>query len=242
MRPALACLGLLLFAVPARADDGGRGLATPSVGRHHLDRDGGADDPHRDTPQLDLFSTTIVPLSVGGGMHLDLVAGLFLRAQASVVIPAYIDAVNDVGMSAGIWDAGTAVAIRELLVDGLVLEGALGLRPFDGPVELSVAYFMLWQQGRTPTMLGLGDRTLSMTIYAVHPEIGVRVPLGSWLVFRLSLGWVHRVAVDARIGSRNDDGDDGEAARVAGEEVLRGWLDGNAMGPTLGASLGLHFE
>lgn len=242
-RTALVCLALLAFASDARADGGGLGLATPSAGRHHLDSEGpSSEDEHRDTPRLDLFSTTLLPLSVGGGMHLDLIAGVFLRVQASLVISAYVDAVNDVGMSFGLWDAGTAVAVRELLTDALVLEGGIGLRPFDGPVELSVAYFMLWRQGVSPELLGLGDRTMSLTIYAVHPELGVRIPLGSWLVMRIAVGWVHRVGVDGHIGTRPDDGDDEEAARLAGQQTLNGWLDAHALGPTLGASLGLHFE
>jgi hypothetical protein len=59
---------------------------------------------------------------------------------------------------------------------------------------------------------------------------------------RISVGWVHAVATDARIGALPEDGEAEEAARLAGQDTIATWLSSYGMGPTLSASLGVHFE
>jgi hypothetical protein len=239
-------LALELSGAPAALADGrGTDLASPAlptataaaIESHH--DDGGE---HGDGPRLDLLATTLVPLAVGGAMHLDLLAGFFLRVQASVVVPAYVDAINDVGQGYGVWDDGTASAISGLLVDAVIFEGAVGVRPGGGPLELSVAYFMFWREGSAPAMMGLGARPLSVTVYAVHPELTLRMPLTDVLVMRVSLGWVHAVGTDARLGRLPEDGEAEDAARSAAESTIASWPAEYGMGPTLSASVGIHFE
>lgn len=245
-RAVLALASILALTPSARAEGLGIDLASPARPTANDESPppeaSAHEDAHGETPQLDLMVTTLVPLAVGGAMQLDLLAGLFLRVQGSVIVPAYVDAINDVGQGYGVWDAGTAAAIDDLLVDAVIIEAAAGVRPFDGPLELSVAYFMLWREGTAPAMMGLGQRPLSVTVYAVHPELAVRMPLGSWLVMRIAVGWVHAVATDARIGALADDGDAEQAARAAGEATIGTWLSSYGMGPTLSGSLGFHFE
>lgn len=258
MRTLLGALAILaLLPTAARADGGGLDLASPraptgvapattEAPAHEAAHEAASDEHHeegpRDTPMLDLSAVTLVPLSVGGAMHLDLLAGIFVRVSGSVVIPAYVDAINDVGQSYGAWDATVAASLRELLVDSLVIEAAVGVRPLGGPFELSVAYFMLWSEGPAPAGMGLGERTMSVSIYAVHPELGIRIPMAGWIVMRVQLGWVHTVGVATTLGRSPTDDPTADALRTAAESSLADTVRSYGMGPSLAASVGIHFE
>lgn len=198
--------------------------------------------PHVPGPSFDLYATTLVPLALGGAMHFEMWEGIFVRVSGSVVIPAYVDAINDVGQSYGIWDDATSSSISELLVDSIVIDAAVGIRPLNGPIELSVAYFMLWSEGPGPRALGMQEQIMSVTVYAVHGELALRIPLGDALVMRLGLGWVHSVGRDVTLRAAEGESDEARAERTVVQTMLGEWISQYGMGPTVTAGLGIHFE
>lgn len=250
---ALSVTPVLGMASAARADDAGRRLAspfrpadahTPELVDHPATGTTPTPPPSPGGPgvMLDLSATTLIPLAVGGAMQLEFWEGLFVRLSGSVIIPAYVDGINDVGQSYGIWDETTASAISELLVDAIVLEGGLGIRPLNGPLELSVSYFLLWSEGPGPAALAMQDQTLSLSVYAVHGELAIRMPLGDAIVMRIGVGWLHSVGRDVTIRAAPGESEEARLIRTTAETMVGSWISQYGMGPTLTAGLGIHFQ
>jgi hypothetical protein len=253
---SIAARALLVLAVavwlmpaPARADDG-RALGSPWPAAPVADAVPVDDGERAESsapgpssgPSFDLSATTMVPLTVGGAMHFEIWEGIFLRVQGAVIVPAYVDGINDVGRGYGIWDEATASTLSEILVDSLVIESTVGIRPLGGPLELSVGHVLIWSEGPGPSSMSMQTQTLSISVHAVHAELGIRMPLGDALVMRIAAGWLHGVGQDVRISSSPGATAEEEAIRTGAESTMRDWIARYGMGPTLSASLGIHFE
>ena len=130
----------------AVADDCALGLSPPRPPAASTERD--VASPAERTPTgdvrwgFDLVAGLMLPLSVGGTMILEMPYGLQLRLGGGVVPSPLIDGINDVGEAWALWTPDTASALSQLLVDSIVLEAALGIRPAWGPLEFSVGYVL----------------------------------------------------------------------------------------------------
>lgn len=232
---------------PVRADEGAHGLASPRLAAGHAvagsdaarGRDSAAPEPEWG---LDLVATTLLPLTVGGMMIVEMPGGIQVRVGAGVVVPVFVDGINDVGAAWSLWDDQTSSALSELLVDALVLEAALGIRPGRGPLELSVGYVLFWSECPAPRLASLEATALSVSAYAIHAELGVRAPVGDWVVFRVAVGWLHTLAQSVVAGMRDPSAPESEAVQAFVESTIGGWVMAYGLGPTLSASIGIHFQ
>ena len=238
-RPAVLLALLTLYPGPLWADDRASGLAPPRGDR--ADRD--ARESHgasaSDDFAFDLLVATVLPLTIGVTLLLEMPAGIQVRVSGGVVPPVYADAINDVGQAWSIWGDGTASALSEVLRDSIVLEAALGIRPGSGPLEVAVGYVLFWSEGPAPVLASAAAASLSVSAYAIHAELGVRAPIGDALVFRVAIGWLHTLAHDVSLRPPES----GASTELGPAESMIGdWIGRYGLGPTLSASFGAHFD
>lgn len=242
----LALLAASLAPSVALADGAESELAAPwapvDVAAHEEAHDEAPPPAHASGLAFDLSAATLLPLAVGASMNFEIWEGIFLRVSGAVVIPAYVDGINDIGRGYGVWDEATASTLGEILVDSLVIQSSVGIRPLGGPLELSVGHLLFWSEGPGPTSMSMQSQTLSISVHAVHAELGIRMLLGDVLVMRIAAGWLHGVGQNVSLSSAPGATPEDEAIRTAAESMMRGWLAQYGMGPTLSASLGIHFE
>lgn len=188
---------------------------------------------------FDLAAGTMLPLAVGGGLILGMPGGISARVWGGVVPSAYVDGMNDIGAAFGLWGEPTSDALTRVLQDSIVLEAGLGIQPGHAPLELVVSYVLFWSEGAAPALAGLSNADLSISVYALHVELGLCTPVGDLFVFRLALGWLHGLGRSVSVGM-GEPGHEEVAATM--EQIVDGWVATYGLGPTLSSSLALHFD
>ncbi len=165
--------------------------------------------PQRDDFALDIGATTIVPLSFGPELHVQLPAGILAQIHLGWMPEVYSQALTDGLENAGVYDATIGG-----LVDGS-FEGAttwrlgLGYRPFaDYGLELGIGYVHVAMEGATSTteVMALVPPELAAEIAEVTSRTDdVQVNLDSSLHhLMLNVGWrwliAERFTIAANVG------------------------------------------
>lgn len=245
---ALAMLGGAAGA-KAQDDAGAAALGRPSVapdasaseashaalGAHH-------DTSPRPDFALDVDAAATLPLVVGGTVALEVPGHVVFRVGAGIVPSAFVDAINEVGVGWGAYDAHSAQVASALLDDATFLEFGLALRPAGTPgIELAASYALLWSHRTLPMPLfgaPPSDAGLDLTIDAIHGELAWQNEPVDHVYFRIAIGWAHCFAHGVTIAG------EGDAATQATFHVLADALADAigryAFGPTLAASLGFR--
>jgi hypothetical protein len=194
------------------ASPGSSSTRTASLGRH-LDAPlltAPSLDPLRDW-SLDVSAITSMPLSIGIEAQVETPLGVFGNLSVGHAPSAYLDAVDAMLQSSGVYGEDLNPLVSEIIGNGAWnVRLGVGVRPIEG-LELSVGYtFLHAATALTPDTLerttgerirvpGMTEVPMAINVHALHGRVGWRFVLEEHLVIRAALGWTHAVAVDARV-------------------------------------------
>jgi hypothetical protein len=161
-------LVLLAQSAVVAAENTGRVAATNStVATPDAPSPMASPPPGRDNFALDVGATTLVPLSFGPELHVQLPAGIFAQVHLGWMPDLYSDALTDGLQNAGVYDATVGALVNGSFEGATTWRLGLGYKPFANyGLELGAAYVHVSMEGATNT---------TEVMAVVPPEIAAEI-------------------------------------------------------------------
>ena len=161
---------------------------------------------------------TIVPLTVGAKLTLEMPWRIRASVGAGWLPGGYVDLINAVVVAAGGYDENTARVIRSSLESSLILRFHLGWRPFRAygfVLEAGYGLVVLGGAVATEDLLSVAtgitpprepvshrDYDVSSTLHMVDLELSYRWVLGPGIVLRVGVGFSGTVGAQSHVSPR----------------------------------------
>ena len=212
--------------------------------------------------RFDLGVATEAPLMIGAQATLELPYRILVQGEIGVVPAAYVDVIDGVLTSAGVYDATMSDLVRSTLQSSLVVRASAGLRPFsahgfeimggytlasiDGAVSASQAIEAV-SGVAMPVQIPDARIQLRTTVHSLHVSLGWRWVVADHFVVRASLAYLQSVGSSSSLAVPSSiTAMPGVAAHVAQvSQIVDTTLSDSyakyAKLPVMGLSLGYRF-